>query len=85
MTNTDQITTALRDYLSSDKKDMMPQSAQSLDRDDRRIFLNARDALALDKCPDCGGNLDHGTFLPTMTSDYDCEDCDFYITYPHPA
>lgn len=36
-----------------------------------------------DNCPNCGGSLNHGTWIPTMTSDYECEDCDFSISYPH--
>lgn len=91
MTNTndahdpDALETALRDFLASGNEDMMPRSANALDQHDRRIFLDARNALESGDCPNCGEGMDHGTWIPDMTSDYECPNGDFSITYPHPA
>ena len=72
---------AITAFLESGKEDEFPKIANLLGRDDRRDFLAARDALAKDQCPDCSNELDHGTWIPTMTSCYECLDCDFSIEY----
>jgi hypothetical protein len=72
---------AITAFLESGKEDEFPKIANLLDRDDRRDFLAARDALQKDQCPDCSTPLDHGTWIPTMTSCYECLDCDFSIEY----
>lgn len=41
------------------------------------------DELERKGCPVCGEELDSGCWIPTMTANLECINCDFSIEYPY--